>query len=79
MIASTLTRASKPTPRPISSFTIWPSVFPPRRIEANRTIMSCTPPPRVAPIKIQRVPGKKPNCAASTGPTNGPGPAIAAK
>ena len=28
MIASTLTSASAPTPRPISSFTIWPSVFP---------------------------------------------------
>ena len=40
MMASTLTRASNPTPGPISSFTIWPSVLPPRRIDANRTIMS---------------------------------------
>ena len=79
MIASTLINASAPTPRPISSFTICPSVFPRRRTEANSTIMSCTPPPRVAPIKIQSVPGKNPNCAASTGPTSGPGPAIAAK
>ncbi len=79
MIASTLTSASAPTPGPISSFTIWPSVFPRRRTELKSTIISCTPPPSVAPIKIHSVPGKNPNCAASTGPTSGPGPAIAAK
>ena len=79
MIASTLTSANAPTLGPISSFTICPSVFPRRRTEANSTIISCTPPPSVAPINIQSVPGKKRNCAASTGPTSGPGPAIAAK
>ena len=42
MIASTLISASAPTPRPISSFTIWPSVLPRRRTEAKSTIMSCT-------------------------------------
>ena len=46
---------------------------------ASNTTASCTPPPSVAPIKIHKVPGKYPNCAASTGPTKGPGPAIAAK
>ena len=29
--------------------------------------------------EIHNIPGKNPNCAASTGPTSGPGPAIAAK
>ncbi len=79
MIRSTLMRASAPTPRPISSFTICPSVLPRRLTELKSTIMSCTAPPRVAPIRIQSVPGRNPNCAASTGPTSGPGPAIAAK
>ena len=79
MIARTLMSASAPTPGPISSFTIWPNVLPPRRTDANKMIMSCTAPPSVAPIKIHNVPGRKPNCAASTGPTSGPGPAIAAK
>ena len=40
MIASTLTSATKPTPAPISSFTIWPSDLPSRRIEANIVIAS---------------------------------------
>ena len=39
-------------------------------------IESCTAPPSVAPIKIHSRPGINPNCAASTGPTRGPGPAI---
>ena len=79
IMASTLINASAPTPRPISSFTICPSVLPRRRTDANSTIMSWTPPPIVAPIKIQSVPGRNPNCAARTGPTRGPGPAMAAK
>ena len=41
--------------------------------------LSCTAPPSVAPTSIQSMPGRKPNCAASTGPTSGPGPAMAAK
>ncbi len=30
-------------------------------------------------MRIQRKPGRKPNCAASTGPISGPAPVIAAK
>ena len=30
-------------------------------------------------MMIHSVPGRYPNCAASTGPTSGPGPAMAAK
>ena len=41
--------------------------------------MSWTAPANTEPIKIHRVPGKYPNCAAITGPTKGPAPAIAAK
>ena len=40
---------------------------------------SCTAPPRTTPTTIQIAPGRKPNWAASVGPTSGPGPAIAAK
>ncbi len=42
-------------------------------------MLSWTAPPKTAPISIQRRPGRYPNCAASTGPTRGPGPAMAAK
>ena len=52
---------------------------PSLRTEANRMMKSCTAPPTTAPMMIQSVPGKYPNCAASTGPTSGPGPAMAAK
>ena len=41
--------------------------------------MSCTHPPSTAPTMIHSVPGRYPNCAASVGPTSGPGPAMAAK
>jgi hypothetical protein len=41
--------------------------------------MSCTAPAKTPPIKIQRKPGRYPNCAAKTGPIKGPAPAIAAK
>src|SRR5205085_6926115 len=40
---------------------------------------SWTAPPRQTPITSQSSPGRNPNCAASTGPTNGPAPEIAAK
>ena len=49
------------------------------RTEASRITKSCTPPARQAPMMIQAKPGKYPHCDASTGPTSGPGPAIAAK
>ena len=62
-----------------SSRTIWASDLPSRLIEANRITMSCTAPPSTTPINIQSVPGRYPNCAASTGPTSGPGPEMAAK
>ena len=58
MMTSTLINAMKPTPAPISSFTICPSDFPSRRIELKSVTASCTPPPSVAPTKIQSVPGR---------------------
>ena len=79
MIAKRLTIAISPITGFNSSRIICPSDLPPRRIDEKRITESCTPPPSVAPIRIQSVPGRYPNCAASTGPTNGPGPAIAAK
>jgi hypothetical protein len=53
--------------------------LPSRRTENNRMTKSCTQPPSTAPAMIQSVPGRYPNWAASTGPTSGPGPAMAAK
>ena len=79
MIATMLTCAAMPATGPTSSRTMRPRDFPPRRTEQNRITLSCTAPPSVAPTSIQIMPGRKPNCAASTGPTSGPGPAIAAK
>ena len=52
---------------------------PSKRTEATSTTKSWTPPARQAPMTIQAKPGKNPHWAASTGPTSGPGPAIAAK
>ena len=79
MMPSTATSAVKPATGPISTFAIWPSVLPSRRTLAQRMTKSCTAPPRATPTMIQIAPGRKPNCAASVGPTSGPGPAIAAK
>src|SRR5262249_29439350 len=79
MMASTATMVSTPVSVPVSSLAIWPSDFPSRRIDANRMMKSCTAPPSTTPITIQIVPGRYPNWAASTGPTSGPGPAMAAK
>ena len=45
----------------------------------DKMTKSCTAPPRVTPIKIHKSPGRKPNCAASTGPISGPAPVMAAK
>ena len=79
MMATMLTSATAPANGPISSRTIWPSDLPRRRVEQNRITESCTAPPSVAPISIHNMPGRYPNWAASTGPTSGPGPAMAAK
>jgi len=73
------TSVTIPAKDPTSSRIISPSDRPPRRSEEKRMMESCTAPPSVAPTSIQSSPGIKPNCAASTGPTSGPGPAIAAK
>ena len=79
MISRTETSATQPAKGLISSLAICPSDLPLRRIEAKRITKSCTAPASTTPTMIQRVPGRKPNCAASTGPTSGPAPAIAAK
>ena len=79
MMAMMLMSAMNPANGPTSSATIWPSDLPRRRTEQNMITQSCTAPPSVAPTRIHNIPGRKPNCAASTGPTSGPGPAIAAK
>jgi hypothetical protein len=79
MIASTATSAAAPPTGPISSRAICPNDLPSRRKEKNRIVISCTAPARTTPTIIQIVPGKNPICAASTGPTSGPAPAIAAK
>ncbi len=54
---------------------LWPLCL----TEANSTTMSCTAPPMTQPMMIQRAPGRKPNWAASTGPSSGPAAAMAAK
>ncbi len=79
MMSSTVIRAVKPPSVPISSFAISPSDLPSRRMDANRMTKSWTHPASTAPKTIQSVPGRYPNCAASVGPTSGPGPAMAAK
>ena len=79
MMARMLMSAANPAKGPTSSRTIRPSDLPPRRTEQNMITLSCTAPPSVAPTSIHSMPGKKPNCAAKTGPTSGPGPAMAAK
>jgi hypothetical protein len=79
MMPSTATSAVVPATGPISSRAISPSDLPSRRMLAMRITMSCTAPARATPTMIQSAPGSHPNCAASVGPTSGPGPAMAAK
>ena len=79
MIESTAIRAAAPPTGPISSLAICPRDFPSLRMEKKSVVMSCTAPASMTPTMIQTVPGKNPICAASTGPTSGPAPAIAAK
>ena len=58
MIDSTATSAAMPPTGPISSRAIWPSDLPSRRMEKNRTTMSCTAPAKMTPTMIQIVPGR---------------------
>ncbi len=73
------TAVMSPRKGPSSSRAISASDRPPRRTEATRMTKSCTAPPRTTPKRIHVYPGRKPNCAASTGPMSGPAPEIAAK
>ena len=79
IMPSTAMSAVNPATVPISSLAICPSDLPLRRTLAARMTKSCTAPPNATPTTIQSAPGRKPNWAASVGPTKGPGPAIAAK
>ena len=79
MIARTAIIAVTPVTLLTSSFAIWPSDLPSRRREQNRIVKSWTAPPSTTPMTSHSVPGRKPNWAASTGPTSGPAPAMAAK
>ena len=63
----------------ISFRAISASDRPFRLTDAARMTKSWTAPPRQTPIRSQRKPGRKPNCAARTGPISGPAPEIAAK
>ena len=58
LIAVTLTRATRPAKGPTSSRTIWPSDLPPLRMEQKRMMLSWTAPPKTAPTRIQRSPGR---------------------
>lgn len=79
MMAKTASSAAAPPARPISSRAICPSDVPSRRMDRNSTTMSCTAPAKITPATIHSVPGRYPIWAASTGPTSGPAPAMAAK
>jgi hypothetical protein len=68
-----------PATGPTSVRAISASERPPRRVDAHKQMKSCTAPARQTPATSQMKPGAYPNCAASTGPTSGPEPAIAAK
>ena len=58
MMETTPTRVTTPAKGPTSSETICPRLFPRRREEQKRMMQSWTAPPRVAPISIQRAPGR---------------------
>lgn len=58
MMARIATIARMPVVAPSSSFAIWPSDLPSWRIEPTRITKSCTAPPRITPMMIQRVPGR---------------------
>src|ERR1041385_7950494 len=79
MMARIASMASIPVTGPTSSLAICPSDLPSRRIDPKRMTKSWTAPPSTTPNTIQMVPGSQPNCAARTGPTSGPAPAMAAR
>ena len=79
MIAKMATMPATPATLFTSSLAIWPSDLPSRRIDAHRITKSCTAPPSTTPTISHSVPGRKPNCAASVGPTSGPAPEMAEK
>ena len=58
MMAKTATSAATPPTGPISSRAIWPRLLPLRRMEKNRTTMSCTAPAKMTPMMIHMVPGR---------------------
>ena len=76
---SVATVVTAPETGPSSRRAILGKESPSPRTEASKITKSCTPPARHAPMTIQEKPGRKPHWAANTGPTSGPGPAIAAK
>ena len=64
-----------PATGPICVRAISASERPPSRVDAHRHIESCTAPAtHVTALLSHNNPGAYPNCAASTGPTNGPCP-----
>src|ERR1041384_8153999 len=79
IMKSVATDVVTPESRPMFDRAILGNDNPSSRTDAHRMTKSCTAPARHAPMMIQMNPGAYPHCAARTGPTNGPGPAIAAK
>ena len=68
-----------PATGPISERAISASDRPPRRVEAHSVIEVVDGAGQAAAGDSQMKPGAQPNCAASTGPTSGPAPVMAAK
>ena len=58
MIVMTPISAALPPMAPNSSRAIWPSERPSRRVEKARVTKSCTQPPKTAPTRIHKVPGR---------------------
>jgi hypothetical protein len=58
MIPNNPTTAKVPATGPTSSRNICPTDFPLLRTLSHKIMLSCTAPPKTAPIKIQRNPGK---------------------
>ncbi len=73
------TMAMAPAKGEISPRAISASDLPPRLTEEARMMKSWVAPANTTPSVIHRRPGRKPNCAASTGPISGPAPEMAAK
>jgi len=74
----TATVSDNPPTRPLHLGHLGKRLFPSRR---TKTAGSRSPARtrQQPPSRIHNVPGRYPNCAASTGPTSGPGPAIRGK